>query len=426
MSSPASTPEPRREAASDATPDRMASEGSPSDLASAPRSLLAYEKSELTQKFVELGGKPFHAKIARENVLAKGLLDYELMTSLPRELRARLAVEVPILAGREVTRSSARDRTTKLLLEFPRKKERDATVETVHMPAREPKPGLNDDEGWDGADDDSPLEEDISVGSGRTDGGSNSRNQPTRPPIARGATLCVSTQVGCPVGCPFCASGQLGLVRNLEAHEILEQYVRGAAIGPLGRSVVMGMGEPLLNYANLSKALDAVHDEMGLGSRKVTVSTVGFPDRLRALAPQKPRFQLAISLHTPDQDQRDELVPAMKGVPIEDVLAAGDDWFHKTGREITYEYVLLGRENDTESHARRLVERLRGRRCTVNLIPFNPVNESPYRRPDSQDVERFRATLEQGRVIATVRWSRGVESDAACGQLRVRTLNARR
>jgi 23S rRNA (adenine2503-C2)-methyltransferase len=237
-----------------------------------------------------------------------------------------------------------------------------------------------------------------------------------------GATLCVSTQVGCPVGCPFCASGQLGLVRNLESHVIVEQYVRGAAIGPLGRSVVMGMGEPLLNYANLSRALDVVHDEMGLGSRKVTVSTVGFPERLRKLAPLKPRFQLAISLHTPDQEQRDVLVPAMKGVPIEEVIAAGDDWFEKTGREITYEYVLLGGENDSEGHARRLAERLRGKRCTVNLIPFNAVSGSPYRRMRSEDVERFRLTLERARVVATVRWSRGQESDAACGQLRVRRL----
>jgi 23S rRNA (adenine2503-C2)-methyltransferase len=112
----------------------------------------------------------------------------------------------------------------------------------------------------------------------------------------------------------------------------------------------------------------------------------------------------------------------MKGVPIEDVLAAGDDWFEKTGREITYEYVLLGGENDSEGHARRLAERLRGRRCTVNLIPFNAVSGSPYRRTSSEDVERFRATLERARIVATVRWSRGQESDAACGQLRVRRL----
>jgi 23S rRNA (adenine2503-C2)-methyltransferase len=114
----------------------------------------------------------------------------------------------------------------------------------------------------------------------------------------------------------------------------------------------------------------------------------------------------------------------MKGVPVDEVLAAGDDWFQHTGREVTYEYVLLGGHNDTDGHAQRLARRLRGRRCTVNLIPFNPVAGSPWQRPTGRDVERFRAALEAARVIATVRWSRGVESDAACGQLRLRRTQA--
>lgn len=347
-----------------------------------PATLLSLPREELEQRVVELGGKPFHARIARENVLAKGQLDYAQMSSLPAALRARLAAELPILSGTELARSVAADRTTKLLLSFPRgKAERDVTIETVHMPALyEAEEGEH----------------------------------------VPGATLCVSTQAGCPIGCPFCASGQLGLVRNLEAHEILEQYVRGRQLGPLARSVVMGMGEPLLNAAALGTALDAVHDEMGLGSRKLTVSSVGFPERLRALAPTRPRFQLAISLHTPDQGQRDELVPAMKGVPIAEVLAAGDDWFAQTGREVTYEYVLLGGVNDSRAHAERLAQLLRGRRCTVNLIPFNPVSGSPYRRPGKREVEAFRETLVGAGLVATLRWSRGLESDAACGQLRLR------
>lgn len=363
------------------------------DAPSARKSLLALTSAELEALCAAHGGRSFHARILRENVLVKGLLDYAQMTSLPARLRQALSESVPILAGREVDRSVAADRTTKLLVEFPRGKTAaagspdrataralDATVEMVHMPS---------------------LDE-HSV------------------PDATGATLCVSTQVGCPVACPFCASGQLGLLRNLESHEIVEQYVRGRAIGPLARSVVMGMGEPLLNYENLAAALDVVHDEMGLGARKITVSTVGFPKRLRLIAPTRPRFQLAISLHSPDQEQRDALVPAMAGVPIEEVLAAGDDWFEKTGREITYEYVVLGGENDSLGHAERLSARLRGRRATVNLIPFNPVAESPYRRPSSSAVAAFQETLRAAGIVATVRWSRGVESDSACGQLRVR------
>ncbi|MDZ4774514.1 MAG: 23S rRNA (adenine(2503)-C(2))-methyltransferase RlmN [Planctomycetota bacterium] len=350
------------------------------------KTLLAFTPPEFEARVVELGGKPFHARVVRENVLVKSLFAYDAMTSLPKSLRERLADEIPLLAGREVTRSVARDQTTKLLIEFQRSSDRDASVETVHMPS---------------------LYSNVEPGDAEP-----------------GATLCVSTQIGCPVGCPFCASGQLGLMRNLASHEILEQYVRGAAIGKLGRSVVMGMGEPLLNYANLARALDVVHDEMGLGSRKITVSTVGFPERLRKLAPLKPRFQLAISLHSAIQEQRDRLVPAMKGVPIADIVAAGDDWFEKTGREVTYEYVVLGGENDTPAHARALGELLRGRRCTVNLIPFNAVEESPFRRPDSVGVDLFRGALENARVIATVRWSRGVESDAACGQLRIRKVTS--
>ena len=260
--------------------------------ASAPVSLLALDPAQAAARFTELGLKPFHAKIARKEVLERGVTDYAQMTALPAAARALLSEALPILSGVELDRSVAHDRTTKLLLSFPGGA-RPATVEAVHIPPRELASG-------------------------------------------KGATLCVSSQVGCPVACPFCASGRAGLVRNLEAHEIVEQYVRGRALGMLSRSVVMGIGEPLLNFANLSAALDVVHDEMGLGSRKVTVSTVGFPDRLRRIAPQKPRFQLAISLHTPDQEQRDVLVPAMAGVPIEDVLAAGDDWFEQTGREITY------------------------------------------------------------------------------------------
>jgi 23S rRNA (adenine2503-C2)-methyltransferase len=351
--------------------------GSPAPGTDARRPLLAAAPSELEAFVVAHGGRPFHARALREAVLESGVLDFARMTALPARLRAALASELDVLAAREVARSESADRVTKLLLAFPRDDAKDATVETVHIPPRDPA-------------------------------------------STKGATLCVSTQVGCPVGCPFCASGKAGLVRNLEAHEIVEQYLRGRAIGPISRSVVMGIGEPLLNYANLSQALDVVHDEMGLGSRKVTVSTVGFPERLRRIAPEKPRFQLAISLHTPDDAQRDVLVPAMAGVPIDEVLAAGDFWFATTGREITYEYVLLAGENDTPGHAERLARRLAGRRCSVNLIPFNPVSDSAYGPPTEASIERFKQLLERERVVATVRRSRGAAADAACGQLRIR------
>jgi len=347
--------------------------------------LLSLPLQDLQQRIVALGGKPFHAKAARQAVLAQGVLEYAGMTSLPAAVRAGLEETLPILASEEITSSVARDGTTKLLLRFPARPDApgggpaDLSVETVHIP---PLPSKGAAEG-------------------------------------RGATLCVSSQAGCPVGCPFCASGLLGLARNLEVHEIVEQFLRGRAVGPLRRAVVMGIGEPLLNASNLTEALRIVRESFGLGARRITVSTVGFPERLQRLARTDPGFQLAISLHTPDQEQRDELVPAMRGVPIEDVLRAGDDWFDVTGREVTYEYVVLGGTNDTAGHAERLGDRLRGRRCTVNLIPFNPSPEMPFRRPQPDAVEAFRAALEQRGIVATVRWSRGLDGDAACGQLRL-------
>ena len=335
-----------------------------------PSSFFALSLEEAKAFVSERGGKPFHAKVIRREVFENGVLDYGEMTSLPRVLRERLSEELPLLAGREIARTTARDETTKILIEL----RKGGTVETVHMPSF----------------------------------------------TKEGATLCVSTQVGCPVGCPFCASGLAGLERNLGPEEILEQYLRGRAIGPLRRSVVMGIGEPLLNFDALSQALTMVREELGIGARKITVSSVGFPHRLRRIAPLRPGFQLAISLHSPDDDQRAELVPAMKDVPVADLLAAGDNWFEQTGREVTYEYVLLGGTNDTPAHARRLADRLQGRRASVNLIPYNPVDGDAYRRPDKDTVQGFHGDLTDAGIVATVRWSRGVEADAACGQLRIR------
>jgi len=339
--------------------------------------LLAWPEQALQERFVELGGRAFHARVAREQLLGKGILDYAQMTSLPARLREALPSEIPLLAGTSQRKVESRDGTTKLLLDFPAQgTTRGGGVETVHIPPLGSKRGL-------------------------------------------GATLCVSTQIGCPVACPFCASGLDGLARNLEAHEILEQFAQGRAIGELRRAVVMGIGEPLLNFENLTSALEHVHNLMGLGARKITVSTVGFPERLKRAARSQPRFQLAISLHTPDDDQHDELIPALRGTSIDEILAAGDDWFEVTGREITYEYVLLGGENDTMGHAERLIRRLAGRRATVNLIPYNTTRGLGYQRPAPEDVEIFATLLTEAGIVAPVRYSRGADGAAACGQLRM-------
>ncbi len=349
-------------------------------------SVLALTPAQTEAALATLGGRPFHARSLRRHVF-EGRLDPATWTDLGKGLRAAIGERLPPLCGAEVTRRAAPDGTMKLLTRFaaaPAMVAPDGSrtparaggsVETVHIPSRRPD---------------------------------------------RGATVCTSTQIGCPVRCPFCASGKDGLVRGLAGHEILEQYVRARAIGPFARTVVMGIREPLLNWPALDFALSAVRDEMGLGARRITVSTVGFPDRLRQLAPTRPGFQLAISLHSPDDEQRWRLVPLMAGVPIEAVLDAGDHWFAATGREVTYEYVLLGGENDSDGHARRLADRLARRRATVNLIPYNPVDGDPFRRPDESAVARFHEQLAARGIVATVRWSRGLEAEAACGQLRQR------
>ncbi len=340
-----------------------------------PKSLYQYDLAELQERIVELGGKKFHAKVLRQQVCEKGLLNADSLTSLPAELRDRLPEEMPLLAGKEIDCVSSRDGTIKFLTEFDRGEDKRVAIETVYMPT-------------------------------------------LRKGSEKGATICVSTQAGCPVGCTFCASGLGGLIRNLKAHEIVEQFVRARALGPIGRCVVMGIGEPLLNLGALQEALATVREGLELGARKVTVSTVGFPDRLRRAADEDPRFDLAISLHTPFQEQRDALVPAMAGVPIEDVLSAGDYWFEKTGREVTYEYVLLGEDTDTPEHAEGLVDRLQGRRATINLIPYNPSPDLPYGRPRTEAVEGFQEYLQNAGLVAPIRWSRGLEESAACGQLR--------
>ena len=238
------------------------------------KSFFALEESERERLICELGGRPFHAKIIAREACERGVLDYAEMSSLSKKLREQLPERMPLLTGVEVASKETRDGTTKLLVRFPDK----ATVETVHMPSRR---------------------------------------------AGRGATLCVSTQVGCPVGCPFCASGKAGLVRNLEAHEIFEQFLRGRAIGELGRSVVMGIGEPLLNFEALRQAIELVRQHIGIGARKITVSTVGYPQRLKRIAREHPPFELAISLHSPDDQQRARLVPAMANVTVEEILLAG-------------------------------------------------------------------------------------------------------
>jgi 23S rRNA (adenine2503-C2)-methyltransferase len=245
----------------------------------------------------------------------------------------------------------------------------------------------------------------------------------------RRSTLCISSQVGCPIGCPFCATGQGPFGRNLGAHEIVDQAVdaRRLLAGEgrrLSHVVFMGMGEPMANYAAVVEAVRRMADPewLGISPRRITVSTSGLVPRIDRLAGEGLPVTLAISLHAARDELRDELVPVNRRHPLGELIPAARSFAVATGRRVSYEWVLLAGVNDTERDARELAALLDRRLSHVNLIPFNPVDATPYREPDRQSIERFAARLSERGLNVTVRDTRGRESEAACGQLRARAL----
>jgi 23S rRNA (adenine2503-C2)-methyltransferase len=244
-------------------------------------------------------------------------------------------------------------------------------------------------------------------------------------------TVCISTQVGCGMGCVFCASGLGGLVRNLTASEILEQLIHARNLLPtderLTHLVVMGMGEPLANLDALLEALAVATSPQGLGigARHVTISTVGLPAKIRQLADLKKQYHLAVSLHAPNEELRTRIVPTSERTGLSAILEAADYFYATTGRQVTYEYVLLRDINDQPAHAAELAKLLRGRQAHVNLIPFNDVVGLPYRRLTQQALTDFVAVLRSSGLSVKVRKRKGADIDAACGQLRRAALTVR-
>jgi 23S rRNA (adenine2503-C2)-methyltransferase len=243
------------------------------------------------------------------------------------------------------------------------------------------------------------------------------------------ATVCVSCQVGCAVGCAFCATGLMGLARNLGAGEMVAQVVGAAREARLrGRDlnniVMMGMGEPLQNYAETMKFINIVHDPDGLdiGARRITISTSGIAPKIDALAEEPLQLNLAVSLHAPGDELRSQLVPINRRYPIATLMAAVDRYIAKTRRRVSFEYALMRGINDSEQTALDLADLLRGRLCHVNIIPLNPVELLPYERPDPAGIEHFAGILRAAGIPTSIRYSRGLDIDAACGQLRAREL----
>jgi 23S rRNA (adenine2503-C2)-methyltransferase len=337
--------------------------------------ILSMTPEELGQ-WLEARGEPrYRLRQVLHWIFTQPVESFDQMTDIPKTLRRELARAFRMWTTRVLEHLKAEDGTEKLLLRLMDGQ----TVECVL---------LRDDKGH--------------------------------------RTACISTQVGCAMQCAFCASGLGGFVRNLSAFEILEQLLHLKRLLPgkerLTHIVVMGMGEPLVNLKNLLKALELATSTAGLGisGRRVTISTVGIPPAIDRLAESGKPYHLAISLHAPTDALRNRLVPANEKIGIRAIMAAADRYFAKTGRRVTFEYVLLAGVNDRPEHATALANLLRNRTALVNLIPYNPVPGLNFRTPSPARVHRFVEVLREAGLNVRVRFRKGVRIDAACGQLRRR------
>lgn len=237
-------------------------------------------------------------------------------------------------------------------------------------------------------------------------------------------TICISTQVGCPMNCAFCATGQMGFIRNLSAGEIVAQVLFFARMLKseglkLTNIVVMGMGEPFHNYDAVIKAIDIINDSDGMnfGERRITISTVGLVPRIEQFTAAKRQINLAVSLHAPSNAVRDKIIPANKKYPIDDLLAACKNYTEKTGRRITFEYALIHGVNDNYENAVQLSKRLKGMLCHVNLIPLNSTKKYEGSGSNFDRTQSFKSVLDKNGIPCSVRLKRGIDIGAGCGQL---------
>jgi 23S rRNA (adenine2503-C2)-methyltransferase len=347
--------------------------------------------------------RAFRAGQILEWVYRHGEVEPARMTSLPASERDLLAREMTFLAGTVVRHQVATDETQKLLIEWG-------------SGAGDEEPGAPERRGGsgDGCAETTALA--VLTASRQT--------ECVMIPAGRRRTACVSTQVGCPVGCRFCASGLGGLEGNLSAGRIVEQAWRLSrllGVGRLTNVVFMGMGEPLANFAATVHAVRTLAAPWGMGisARKITISTVGLPAAIERLArPLDLPVTLALSLHAPSDELRRRLIPWAQHATIADLLSACQTWFEKTGREVTLEYTLLRGVNDGAEQARELAKLARTIRSRVNLIRYNEVAGLPFGRPRTADVLGFQRVLLEAGVNARIRRSRGRDIAAACGQLR--------
>ena len=328
-------------------------------------------KQELTEYLKLNGEKPYRASQVYEWLHVKLIQDYEEMSNIPKNLRSHLAENTDLKNLKLIrTLTSKTGETSKFLFQL----EDDNLLECVLMKYH------------------------------------------------HGNSVCISSQVGCKMGCRFCASTLNGFERNLTASEMLNQiYMVQRITGErVSNVVVMGTGEPLDNYANLVTFIKLLSDENGLNisQRNITVSTCGLADKIRELAEENFQITLALSLHASNDAVRKELMPIANRYSIAEVLKACDDYFQKTGRRMTFEYSLIAGENDTPDLAKELAALLKGKNAHVNLIPVNPIKERDYKQSQGESIQKFKLILEKYGINVTIRREMGTDINAACGQLR--------
>ena len=321
------------------------------------------------------GLRPFRADQILQSLYRDYITDWDAATTLPKDFRETLKAEFPITKYEILDVSESADGTKKLLIGF----EDGNSVETVLIPA-----------------------------TGRF-------------------TQCISTQVGCAMGCAFCASGSRGVVRSLTADEIVAEYMAGRSLGEITNIVVMGMGEPFANYDETLRALKLINAGRGpnLGARHITLSTCGVVPGFKKLAAEGIQFELSVSLHAPNDELRSQLMPVNKRWPIDELLTACADYTNATKRIITFEYTVIRGVNDSRACAEALAAQVRRvPMAKVNLIPLSPVEHRPdFETPSEATMMMFLDVLMKHRVQTMLRRSRGKDANAACGQLRLRHLD---
>lgn len=360
------------------------------------------------------GMPAFRAKQVLKWVYERGVVDPEQMTDLSKRDRETLDREMAFLSGPTVAHQLATDGTQKLLIEWPddlsTTSAEHATVDTSSR-----LPIIGQDMPYSNTERQTEC-----VMIPWPPKGSLKPKTDTR----ERRTACISSQVGCPVGCKFCASGLGGLDGNLSAGRIVEQVWRLTQLKDVERIsnvVFMGMGEPLANFKNVLHAVRTLAAPwgMGIGARRITISTVGLPQAIDRLARELDLpVTLALSLHAPTDELRRQLIPWAEHATIDQLLTACQGWFQKTGREVTLEYILLRGVNDRTEHAHLVADLARQMRANINLIRYNEVDGLPFERPRTEDVRAFQDILTAARITTHVRASRGRDIAAACGQLR--------